>query len=88
VEIGTQKWYRRIVIDMVLFCIGLTLGDFSHYPWKISKAQKFAVKAYVAALCSGRRGQMGKTLQYLLYTFFTQDSSRYTFTIYQFLILY
>jgi len=91
VEIGTQKRYGKIAIDMVLFCIGLALGDFSRYSWKISKAQRLAVKAYIAALRTNRRDQTSETLQNLLYALFTQDrgdSSRYTFTVYRFLILY
>jgi len=75
---------------MVLFCIGLASGDFEDYPRPVSPAQKLAADKFVAALGSGKKDE-SQALQCFLYALFTQDredSSRYVFPVYQFLILY
>lgn len=75
---------------MILFCVGLALGEFEDYSQPVSLAQKSAAKKYVTALGLSKENQ-DQALQDFLYALFTQDRgnlSRYTLTVYRFLILY
>lgn len=82
---------------MVLFCIGLAFNQFPHYRRSVDRAQELAAMDLLSALhkyddndSSGQKLQQA-ALQRFLLTLFTQNKrnfSRYTFTVYQFLILY
>lgn len=90
----TQESYAKTCTDMVLFCIGLTLGQFRHYSRPTEPAQRSAALDLLGAFHddtgSGQDWQQ-EALQRFLLTLFTQskrDGSRYTLTVFRFLILY
>jgi hypothetical protein len=87
---ATQVRYGKVCTDMILFCIGLALGDFEDFQRPVSSALRSAAEQYVTTLGSEEADE-DQALQSLLHQLFTQDcgsGSRYTLTIYQFLILY
>jgi hypothetical protein len=66
------------------------LEDFEDYSRPVAPAQISAAKKYIAALGSSRKSER-HALQHFLYRLFTQDkgnSSKYTLTVYRFLVLY
>jgi hypothetical protein len=79
---------------MILFSIGLALKQFPHYSRPIEDTQRSAAIKLLGVLHdntgTGREKQQS-ALQHFLLTLFTQNkrnSSRYTFTIFRFLVLY
>ena len=81
---------------MILFCMGLALGQFPRYRRVVEPAQKSAALKLLDALHDHNTGSSQEqkqqaALQRFLLTLFTQnkhDASRYAFTVFRFLILY
>ena len=73
---------------MILFAIGLALKQFRHYSRPVEDDQRSAAIDLLGAL---HDGDAQDSLQHFLLTLFTQnkqDSSRYTLTVFRFLVLY
>lgn len=92
---NSQEIYAKTGTDMVLFCIGLAIGQFPCYSREVEFAQKSAALDFLGFLQYSNEGSGKKdlqaALQRFLLTLFTQnkhDSSRYTFTVFRFLVLY
>lgn len=77
---------------MVLFCIGLALDQFQGYSQPVEAIQRTnALKLFEALQDNVAFEAQQAALQQFLWTLFTQDkqeASRYTLTVYRFLILY
>lgn len=80
---------------MVLFCIGLALEQFRHYSRPPEPTQRSAALDLLGALhigdASPGQEEQQEALQRFLQTLFTQsrrDGSRYTLTVFRFLVLY
>ena len=87
---GAQQKYRKVGTDMVLFCLGLALQVFTNYEALVEEDEKAAAENFFQALQSDEEEQ-DVALQKFFFSLFTQnkrESSRFTLTIYRFLILY
>ena len=80
---------------MVLFCMGLALGQFQRYSRPVEDAQRSAALMLLGALhhgdTSSGQAQQQAALQHFLLALFTQDKhneSRYSLTVFRFLVLY
>ena len=75
---------------MVLFCLGLALQVFTNYEALVEEDERAAAENFFQALQSDEEEQ-DVALQKFFFSLFTQnkrESSRFTLTIYRFLILY